>query len=258
MNKYFEFAKIEFYQSIHNRAATVGRFGFYGVILFIFSRLWQVVSARTELSLSPADMLWYLAMTELIVISYPLTHLEIEDDVRSGNLAYALTRPASYLWSQLARALGATFFRVISLALAGFCFATLFSGRLPQNLWGLLAFLPLALGALVVSITFNLIIGISAFWIQDSSPVYWVWQKSSFILGGMILPLDIYPQWLRSIAEWTPFVSLIYEPAMAAITMNTFLMLKCLIKLFLWGTVAVLVAQWMFFKASRELSLNGG
>ena len=36
-------------------------------------------------------------------------------------------------------------------------------------------------------------IGLSAFWIVDTSPMYWVWQKLGFVLGGLLFPLELYP-----------------------------------------------------------------
>ena len=44
-------------------------------------------------------------------------------------------------------------------------------------------------------------IGLSAFWIVDTSPVYWIWQKLAFVLGGLLLPLELYPDWLRALAR---------------------------------------------------------
>jgi ABC-2 type transport system permease protein len=258
MKKYIEFIRIEFFEGFYNRGAVLGRFGFYGIILFVFSRLWYVVGSKTTLDMPAGDMLWYLAMTELIVLSYPMTHVEIEEDVRTGNLSYFLARPVNYAWSRYCRALGQVLARMIFLSVAGVLFAYLFSGGWPTHPEGLLIFLPLALLAVCVGIVFHVVIGLCSFWIQDSSPIYWVWQKCAFVFGGMILPLDIYPSWLKSFSLVTPFASMLYGPAKSAMTLDGALAAKTLLLLLLWGGVGVFVLTWVFARASRGLTLNGG
>src|SRR5215510_4866324 len=90
-----------------SEAAT--RIIFLGVILYIFLRLWQVTYAETKMDqlagLSLRQMLWYLAMTEAIVLSTPRIAQEIDQDVRTGSLTVQLIRPISYplyrLWVSL-------------------------------------------------------------------------------------------------------------------------------------------------------------
>src|SRR4029079_207857 len=52
-------------------------------------------------------------------------------------------------------------------------------------------------------------IGLLAFWMQDVSPVYWVCQKLLFVLGGMMLPLHLYPEVVQRLAAVTPLAVLL-------------------------------------------------
>ena len=62
---------------------------FYGIIMLVFSRLWIVVIESGALPEDRlAELLWYLAVTEWVVLSLPLIHLQIEADVRRGDIAY--------------------------------------------------------------------------------------------------------------------------------------------------------------------------
>src|ERR1041384_1250089 len=82
---------------------------FLGVILYIFMQLWRVTYAQTGAErlggLTLPQMLWYLAMTESIILSGPRVAQEIDQDVRTGALAVQLIRPLSYplarLWTTL-------------------------------------------------------------------------------------------------------------------------------------------------------------
>lgn len=259
MYKYLAFARIAFLQETTHRGALLGRALFYVIVLLVFSYIWKALSAAG--SFSPGDsagMLWYLALTEWIMLSAPLVHLEIEKDVRSGDIAYHLCRPVSYLSMRIAEGLGAFLFRLLVLGVVGFAFTWLYTGTLPAEPLGLLYALPLGALAGMVYALFLASIGLSAFWLQDSTPLSWVWQKLSFIFGGLIFPLSIYPEWLRSLSAWTPFYFLLYGPAESAVRADSGLALRSLFGLLFWGLVAWALLRLLHHKGQSQLQVNGG
>ncbi|MCO5144192.1 MAG: ABC-2 family transporter protein [Oligoflexia bacterium] len=258
MRKYWEFFKIDFWQALQYRSASLGKIFFYGIILYVFSKLWEVTGKTENLGLSPNTLVWYLALTELLVLSYPYLHTEIDEDVRSGNLAYSLLRPASYLWSRYFRGFGSVLARFFILLVGGLIFPLLFGGGWPENPLGLLLFFPLAFASLSVGIIFHISVGICSFWIQDSNPIYWVWQKLMFILGGLILPFEIYPEWLKTIAWYSPFPYLLNMPVMASLEGDIQKALSCLLAMAAWFVVGSMLATILFLFARRSLVLNGG
>ena len=257
--KLFAIARTSLRQSLRARAALLGRMAFYAVILLVFSRLWQAIARSGALADSgPVELLWYLALTEWILLSVPALHLEIEADVRSGDIAYQLPRPVSYLAATLARSLGELAGRLATLAVAGALLAWALSGALPADLRGLLCALPIgALGA-VALLLFHAMIGLGAFWLQDCTPIYWIWQKLAFVLGGLMLPLDIYPGWLRSVAELSPFAALIYAPASLALHFDAARSLQVAALATFWTLVCLGLLALLYRRALRVLDLNGG
>jgi ABC-2 type transport system permease protein len=258
MKKYWEFFKIDFFQGLRHRGAALGKIFFYGIILFVFAKLWEVTGKSEKLALSPQTLVWYLALTELLVLCYPFLHSEIDEDVRSGNLAYSLLRPASYLWSRYFRGLGAVCARLLILVAGGIAFPFLFGSGFPEHPMGLCYFIPLALASVAVGIIFQISIGICSFWVQDSNPLYWVWQKSMFLLGGLLLPFDIYPPWLKNFAEYSPFPYLLYRPVIASLHADPVAAIRCFEMLALWFLVGVGMAFTLFHSARKSLVLNGG
>ena len=257
--KYLAFARIAFQQETAHRGALFGRALFYVIILLVFSHVWKALAAGGNVSAeASAGMLWYLALTEWILLSVPLVHLEIEKDVRSGDIAYHLSRPVSYLSMRMAEAVGAFLFRLLVLGLVGFSFAWLYTGTLPVNPWSLLLALPLGLLAGFVYALFLGSIGLSAFWLQDANPVSWVWQKLGFIFGGLIFPLSIYPEWLRNFSAWTPFYFLLYGPAQSAVQADLSLALSSLAGLLFWGLFAWALLRLLYRRGQSQLQVNGG
>ena len=257
--KYVAISAVSLRQCLSERAALIGRLGFYAVILLIFSRLWTLVGESGVLpDRSAADLLWYLAITEWVMLSLPPIQLDIEQEIRSGDIAYRLPRPLSYIGSKLAEGAGDVALRMLTLAPAGVALAWGLSGGLPEDPRGLLFVVPLGLLAAAVGLMFNAAIGLTAFWLQDCSPVYWIWQKFAFILGGLMLPLEIYPEWLRSIALWSPFSALMYGPGRMAFGWDPAYAAVVVAKLVLWALLAGLVLRAIYRRALVVLDVNGG
>jgi ABC-2 type transport system permease protein len=248
-----------FRQGLSERGALIGRLFFYAVILLIFSQLWDVVAATGSLAgTSKRELVWYLAITEWVVLSLPLIHLQIESDIRSGDIAYCLPRPISYLGFRLAESAGDLALRALTLAMAGSALAWVMVGGPPEDPRGLLLVFPLGVLACAVGLCFHAAVGVCAIWLQDSTPVYWVWQKLAFILGGLFVPLEVYPAWLQEIALWTPFSAMMHGPGRMAFGWQPELAGLIAAKLLFWSALSTLLLYWIYGRALRSLDVNGG
>jgi ABC-2 type transport system permease protein len=245
--------------ALSQRWDTLGRAGFYVVLLLVFAGLWRAVASSVAMPLAgPTSMLWYLALTEWIVLALPPVQQEVDDDVRTGDVAYQLTRPLSYAGAKVAGAIGTLLVRMAVLAPVGFGLAWALAGSLPPEPLRLVAAVPLAVGAAVVGTVFLVAIGMTAFWIQDSAPVFWIWQKMSFVLGGLILPIALYPGWLQALARWTPFHPLVSAPGASALGLEPIGAWDVAARIAAWGVVAALLLRALFRRGLRVLDVNGG
>jgi len=191
------------------------------MVLFmgVFMALWTAafsVSGRTELAgYSLAEVVWYLAMTETITLSTSRISLEISRAVKAGDLAYTLARPLSYPFYQVAYSLGGSAPRFLLNLLTASVVVGLGLGHLAGSLPGLVAFLGMAALALALDALIAVLIGLLAFWIEEVTPAMWIYQKLLFTVGGLFLPLEMFPTWLRRLAGWLPFQFITYAPARA-------------------------------------------
>lgn len=252
-------ARLSLRQTLAQRAAWMGRSVFVVLLLVVFSRLWVAVESTGALgSATAADLLWYLAITEWIVLGLPLTHLSIEADVRSGDIAALLPRPLPWIAVKVAEGLGSLVVRLLSLGVTGFAAAWLLAGGLPRDPRGLFLALPLGVLAAVLGTLLHALVGLTSFWLTDCAPVHWVFQKLCFLLGGLILPLAIYPAWLRTASEVTPFAAMLSGPGRMALGWDPGLALASAGKLLGWTALTVLVLAWCWRRALRRLDVGGG
>jgi ABC-2 type transport system permease protein len=255
---YWAVARIALRQRSGERLLWLSRVAFLGLVMLIFSRLWKALLPADAPALSSADCIWYIAITEWITLAQPRLFLEIERDVRSGELAYQLGRPTSYLFSKLAEALAEQALGLVLLGVAGAGFAFWLAAGLPHAPSQLLWALPLGLVASLLNTLCSALIGLSAFWLVDCSPLAWVFQKLTFVLGGLMVPLALYPDWLRNVALATPFAALIHGPGQMALGVGHERALSALLSLCLWTALSGALLAWVYARGLRAVELHGG
>ncbi len=234
------------------------------MVLFmgVFMALWTTaysVSGRAELAgYSLAQMVWYLAMTETVTLSTSRIFLEISEAVRAGDLAYTLARPLSYPFFQVANSLGGSVPRFLLNLLTASAVVALGMRQLAGSPAGLAAFLVLAALALLLDALVAVLIGLVAFWIEEVNPIYWIYNKLLFTVGGLFLPLEMFPPWLQRAVRWLPFQFITYAPARAFVAFEPEFLIRavagqiaCII---LFAALVLLVWRW----AQRRMVVHGG
>lgn len=266
LGKVMAIARLAARQRLEERAVLWGRVLFYFIILLVFARLWDALlgaapagstEAGPSLGPRPAHYVWYLAVTEWIMLSQPLLHLDIEADIRAGAVGHTLSRPVSYVAGKLAEAWGEVAVRLVVLGASGLLFARGLGAEWPEPSGLAFAALAGVLASLVMTLALAAI-GLSAFWVADTTSVYLIWQKLCFVLGGLMLPLSIYPPWLRSIAEWSPFAALLFGPAELLLGAPPQRVLGCLAQLCGWGALFALMLAGLERRVTRIVSVYGG
>ncbi|HKX29773.1 MAG TPA: ABC-2 family transporter protein [Blastocatellia bacterium] len=195
----------------------VTRVIFLGIILYVFLCLWRVTYAETgaeRLSgLSLRQLLWYLAITEAVVLSAPRVAPEVDQDVRTGALALQLIRPLSYPFYRLWTSTGERVVRFLLNAVVGSAIAWVFVGPLSLTPEGLI-FLALALPlAFTLDFLSYFLIGLGAFWLEDTSGLTIIYSRLTLILGGTMIPIGLFPEAWQPILRWLPFASIVGGPA---------------------------------------------
>ena len=264
LTKYVAFGRLGFAEARAASADLYARVAFLVVILGVLSALWGAVgtsaAAAAAIASGAADratMVWYLAMTEWMLMSAPVLHFDIESEVRRGDVAYQIARPVSYLGAHVARGLGALVMRAPVLLVAACATALVFGGRPPHPV-ELARVVAMGLAAAFVMSIWYVGVGVLAFWLGDIAPVFWIWQKLTFVLGGLLLPLTFYPKIVMTIATFTPFPALLTGPASFILARPLFGTLEIIGLQLTWLLVGVVVARTLFARATRTLQLNGG
>lgn len=186
---------------------------FLGVFVALWTAAFGVNQSDEMVGYTLPQMLWYLAMTETVTLSTSRIFLDISQAVKAGDLAYVLIRPLSYPLNQVAHSLGNSAPRFVINLLTASIVIALGSGGFSGSWWGFFAFLVMAFLALFLDAMIAVLIGLTAFWLEEVMPVYLIYQKLLFTIGGLFLPLEMFPVWLQKIAGWLPFRFIANAPA---------------------------------------------
>jgi ABC-2 type transport system permease protein len=86
----------------------------------------------------------------------------------------------------------------------------------------------------------------------------WIYQKFIFILGGFLIPLDFYPNWLQVIAKALPFSAMIYGPSKLFVAPSWELLGEVMLMQAVWIIASGTILAIAYRRGIAYLTVNGG
>lgn len=185
---------------------------------------------------------------------------DVEQTIRTGDVVSDLSKPFSYLGFWLARDLGrAAYFVVFRAVPILICGQLLFGLHWPSSLVSWLAFGLSMLLAVVVSFCWRFLLNLSAFWTTDARGLGGLAGAAILFLGGFVVPIRFFPDWLQAIALALPFATIIQVPADLFIErLSGWAVVGALLQQVLWAVVMLALAQVVTLVATRRVIVQGG
>lgn len=232
--------------------------------LWVSSQFYAVTYSATQThefdGLVFAQLMWLLMLVNCFESSSTQPDLSkmIEDEVKSGTLAYSMNKPYSYPWFHYAGYLGRTVPNLLINVIGGVIFMYFLVGYVPMTAKGL--FFGTVLMVLGFSLHFliDLCIGLLAFWIEDVGSVAHLYHTSTLIFGGVILPLSMFPDLLKKVAELLPFGQLYYSGARLMVDFEQQVFFAFLRVQLFWIVCFFVLACVIWRKGMKNVSISGG
>ena len=226
------------------RGALLGTFVNYAVILSLWANLYRQLHPQSlaHVSLGYAQVVWYLALTELVALAIGYAFRQIQDEILDGSVTALLVRPVGYVALTAAQEVGRTTAKIAALAVPGAALAYWLTGKAPFGAAVAPAVAVSVMAGAANLLAMQVLVGLSTAWFGTARPVFFIAQKLMFVLGGLILPLDAYPAVLVKIAWLTPFPAMLYAPASVALDPT-------------WSHVAAMLAVQAFWLGAAWLAI---
>jgi ABC-2 type transport system permease protein len=260
MKKYLQIGKINFMNNIVYFSEFILKGLFILLILFIFIHIWRAAYSGKDLveGYTLAMMIWYLLMAESIVTSGSTIIREINADIQGGGIAYQLNKPYSYIGYYFAKSISYKLIGFLVTFAIGSILVSFMVGGFNFNL-EYIPFLAITiLLALILDFFMLLCIALLAFWFEDTTSFRWIYDKILFTIGGMLVPLEIFPKWLSNISNVLPFSFAVYQPAKLFVSFDITRFVTVagiqLIYILLFAVLAII----LYKIGIRRVNVNGG
>lgn len=261
--KYFEIAKINYNQTAAHFVAIISRSLTVVFRVWIFTQLYTMTFSSNNVSevngFTIASTIWCLSLVQTIQsASRPDPSGIIEDEVKSGTLAYSINKPYSFFLFHLSSMFGRIFPRLIFMLIPTALITFFFVGGFNMTPVSLFAAILLQIIGYTLDFMISFVIGTFAFWIEDIRGINWIYHKSKMALGGAIFPLALFPDTFRQIAELLPFGQFFYSASRILVKFDLGLFERYLGIQLAWAIIFGILAYILFNLGIKKVSINGG
>lgn len=109
----------------------------------------------------------------------------------------------------------------------------------------------------MINSVIRIIISIISFWIEDSTPFHWVYDKLILVFGTLF-PIEMFPKVLQPIMKFTPIYVVTYGPTKLIINFTMQNFINILIAQIIYLVIVVFFVIYLYEKGVKKLNVNGG
>lgn len=263
MKKYFYIYKTNVMSNLQYILNILMGFLSYFIIIFIMLNLWEYIySDQSNIinGYSINQMIWYIIFTEILWFSIGGNSLckQVSHDIRTGNIAYNINKPYSYIGYIFSKYMGETTIRIFTYSLVGIISGILLIGGLTSFS---LVSIPFFLIVFILGIFINTFIVISialiSFWIEDSNPFHWVYSKL-ILVAGVIFPIEFFPSFVQGLLNYSPIYVITYGPAKLFVNFSYDLFFNVIFVQVIYLVLVFILCSLVYKKGVKKINVNGG
>ncbi len=238
-------------------ANLLGRLAIYIIRILAFGWIYQsLFKINPSVSeITAVDAVWSLSFVQLVYQSSGHVFNEFQNDVKSGNIATQINKPYNFLYSKYAKLFISGIFKFIIFSIATVIVLIPVFGVPDITFTMILAVIILCLLGVMLNILVECCIGMLAFWIEETGPVYQVFSRLAWLFNGTFVPVAILPEWMK-------IFSLIYPLGIpfvvGRIFEDSFNTVFIIVILLLWIILFFVINNLMFKNANKRIAIHGG
>ncbi len=258
---YTAFVSFGWRQALQERAVMMVQLITYALLITIFASVFQVTpfdELPSSIALNVTMMIWYITVTEIVTFAGGGGNFhEVRGDILGGQFLASLQRPKSYFRMRICTLMGANIIRSLVFLTGGIILGIFFTKAIPYNFAQIIFLLiSIYLGTFINSVV-CFILSLIEVWGPYARPAMWISQKCAFLLGGLILPLQLYPQWMQTLASFTPYPAMLNIPGKIAFNPSLADMVSGFGVQLFWLATMIVVAFYVQHLAYRHILKRG-
>ncbi len=239
-------------------------FQFMNIFIFYYVNVcvWQAIfrSGHGKVTgASVAEMITYLTVSECIAVIVKTEVIsEIDHKIRMGEIAMDLLKPVSLQLFLFWRSIGNMCFRFITCAVPMFAIANLIWDIEYPPIPVLLVVAVMVCNGMVIQFLLSFFMGLTGFWYPAVWHLERVLDVVTRLFAGSFIPLWLFPQALRSIAEILPFQYIYYIPISVFIQKTHTSYRNIILLQIVWIFGLYVLCRMIYRMGRKKLTLQGG
>ncbi len=267
MRAYLSIIKIRFILLLQYRMAAIAgvctQFFFGMVRVMVFYAFYSTTTNKAPLTYSQA--ITYIWIGQALFSMVPWNgDSEIQNLIRTGDISYELLRPINLYDQWFCRAFALrtapTILRAIPMfIIALFLLPKDYGMMFPPTVSAFMGWVITIFGALMISCTITNIINICTLWSISGDGITRLLSAIVTFSSGMIVPLPLFPDWLKKVLELLPFSGLVDIPIrfyIGDIPINE--IHKYFIFQITWAIILYIFGQWLLNRKLKDIIVQGG
>lgn len=208
------------------------------------------------------NALWCIAIYFALMMNLGLRHLfkTVEEDVVSGNVEVGIIKPLDWRLVKVCQLIGKNGLEFLLQLVILPIVLWLLVGLPNVDFWSpqlLLGFAVLGACAIISGASLYMIIGLSAFWLNDAKSINRLVDKAVLVFGGGFVPIALLPDVVQTGVRYSPFgvyaaPTQLFNPAIASVLTQT------IIAALVWSVVLLVLTQVIWQRVGRRIEVNGG
>ena len=230
--------------------------------LLIIYFFWQAVYANqtTIQNINLETMLTYIVIAMLLQGFVGGVGNELAENIKEGQVAIELMRPYDMIFKMFAVDVGEKVMYLIQgtipMILTAYFFMDLSFPKSPETM---LLFIVSALVGIWIGTFFDFLVGVLAFWTVNVWGVRVLKESLITFFSGALVPITLFPDWLRTITEFLPFQAMVYLPVSiySGLITGTEAYMALGVQLF-WLISLYVLVRVIWSQAIKQITIFGG
>jgi ABC-2 type transport system permease protein len=238
------------------------------ITIFMWQAVFHMNGSIDQYSFTSMIMYIFIVNTVFDLIGTNNISDKVSNDIRSGQLSIYLMRPFPHVLALFADLCGNKLTKIPMLLVLNGLVGTIIiyysssnNGDLNVNvtLQSILLFLVFISFSFLWNYILDYLLGLIGFWVDNPWILFYIKGHVTAVFCGLIIPLNLFPSWIRHILDYLPFQYYVYYPYQVLMGYTTASVYVTNLSIFMgWIVVIILITLIVWKKSINRFTAAGG
>ena len=230
------------------------------LIIIVYILLWtNLYSQNIRTGFTFKELIWYLIINQVVFSNNLELFKKIEDDIKTGSIAYHLNKPYSYPAFVAFESLGKIAVRFGINMTFGLVLGLIFIGFIPSfKFINVIPILIMMFLGVVLNLIIYILIAMTSFWFEENRPFVMVYRQLVFAFGGFLVPLTLFPERLYRLIQHMPWTYVAFHTSKSIVHFDFTSFANTVVWQLFYIALFSLFVFLVYRKGAEALNVNGG